>query len=109
MSATVGWPLPTLRVKQGATFQLLIAVTNDDGSVFDLTNVAVTAQLRDPSFNLIATLAVTPTGIAGQLSITAATDAWTPGRYLADFKISEAAIVLKSQTFNVIVEPAVTV
>jgi hypothetical protein len=99
---------PSLHVKQGATLQLLMALTNDDGTAFDLTSVAATAQVRDLSNNLIATLTVAPTGTAGQLSVTQATDAWVPGRYLSDFKFVQGSIVLKSQTYSLIVDPPVT-
>jgi hypothetical protein len=117
----VGWPQATFAIKQGATLQLLIAVTNDDNTVFDLTGVTVTAQLRQPDVvslvaplappatpGVVIDLAVISTTIAGQLSITQATDLWAPGRYVADFKFVQGAIVQKSDTFALIVEPAVT-
>lgn len=98
-----------VRVKQGATLQLLIAATNDDGSAFDFTGIAITAQVSQwPSRAVFATLTVTQTAIPGQLSIVQATDSWAPGTYRCDFKFVQGAIVLKSQTFTIEVLPAVT-
>jgi hypothetical protein len=105
-----GVPVPSLHVKQGASLQLLIAVTNDDGTVFSFTGVTVTAQVKDRlTLTLIATLTVVVTGIAGQLSVLQATDTWEPGTYVCDFKFVQGAVVLKSQSFGIIVDPAVTV
>lgn len=102
--------MPELSIKQGATLQLLMAVTNDDGSVFDLTVVTVAAEVSSTTYQPVATLTVEKTDIAGQLSITQATDTWAPGRYLCDLKFTDSgtSIVLKSNTFTIMVLAAVT-
>ncbi len=100
-----------LTIKQGATLQLLLAVTNDDGSVFDLSVVTVTAQLRVPvTLSLVATLPIVVTGIPGQLSITEATATWSPGNYICDIAFTDPAtsVVVKSNTFSINVVAAVT-
>jgi len=109
---TQGYQTPApggLHVKQGATLQLLISATNDDGSVFDFSGVTITAQVRAfGSGTLLATLTVVTTGVPGQLSVTQATDTWPPAPYVCDFKFAQGSIVLKSQTFGLTVDPAVT-
>jgi hypothetical protein len=103
-------PQPSLFVKSGATFQLLITVSNDDGTPMDLTQVSVSSQLRNAAGTLIATLAVNTNAIPGQLAIIEATDTWPVGRLYFDFKFATDAggPVLKSQTIVLLVTPAIT-
>lgn len=97
-----------LYIKHGATLQLLFGVQNDDGSPYDLTTVVATSQVRDTSNALIATLTLATTGTPGQLSITQDTASWPQGRFLVDVKLVSGGITLKSQTFGLLVDQAIT-
>lgn len=96
-------------IKQGATFQLLIAGLNDDDSSFDFTGLTVTAQVRDDRQRLVDTL---PVGAidSQHYSIVRSTTTWPVGRLVCDFKVVDATTgtVLKSDTLGIQVAQAVT-
>jgi hypothetical protein len=98
----------TLSIKQGATLQLLIAATNDNGTPLDLTNIVVSAEVRNFDGLLIDTLGITPTGITGQLSVAQNTTVWPISQLTCDFKFVSGSTVLKSDTFIITVLPAIT-
>ena len=102
--------MPAIHVKQGATLQLLIAIANDDGSAFDLTTAVVTAQARNlVGAPFVASLNLVTTGVAGQLSVQQDTSAWPVGILRCDFKlVGSSGVVLKSSTWDLVVDPAVT-
>lgn len=95
-------------IKQGASLQLAIQVSNDDGSPMLLSGLVITAQVRTLYGSLVDTLVLTPTGTTGQLSVVQSTAAWPTGRHACDLKIVEAGITLRSDTFNFLVSDAVT-
>lgn len=97
-----------LVVKSGASLRLAFAVANDDDTPYDLTSTTVTAQVRDLSGKLIATLDLQPSGTPGGLQVEQATDGWPVGVLKFDLKFVQGSLVLKSQTQNIVVSPAVT-
>jgi hypothetical protein len=98
-----------LHIKQGATLQLLLAMTNSDGSAYDFTGMTITAQVRTKgALALVASLTVVVTGTPGQLSISQATDGWATGPLVMDLKFAKAGVVLKSDTVDLLVDQAVT-
>lgn len=103
--------MATFTLKQGSTLQLFMAVSNDDGTAFDLSTVTATSWVRDPVGRLIAQLALTPTSIPGQIYIKQETDDWPYDIVLnLDFKFTAIAtgIVLKSETMTLAIEEAIT-
>lgn len=99
-----------LTIKQGATFQLLISLTNDDGTPVDLATCTVTSDLRTARLELVASLTLTPTSTPGQLSVAEPTDTWPIGKLVGDFKITSnsTSTILKSAGFTVAVQSSVT-
>jgi hypothetical protein len=98
-----------LCIKQGATFSLLLALQNDDGTPYDISTLTITSGLRiGPTLVTIMTAA--PTGVAGQLAITAASDTWPVGHLTGDFRIVSTGdpAVLYSATYTVTVVAAMT-
>jgi hypothetical protein len=102
--------LADLTLKQGASLQLAVAATNDDGTPFDLTTVTVSSQVRNQIGQLIATLPIVVTSppTLGTMTILAPTDGWPIGRLIMDFKLVEAAVVLKSTTLGIVIQQAAT-
>lgn len=96
-------------IKQGATFQLLIAGLNDDGSPFDFTGLTVTAQVRDAQQRLVDALTISAIDTQ-HYSILQQTANWPVGRLVCDFKVVDAltGTVLKSDTLGIQVAQAVT-
>jgi hypothetical protein len=96
-------------IKQGATFELLIAGLNDDDSPFDFTRITVTAQVRDAQQRLIDDLALVSVD-SQSLSVLHQTANWPVGRLVCDFKVVDDATgtILKSDTFGIQVAQAVT-
>ena len=50
-----------LYVEAGATFERSLIYTNDDGTLFDLTDYTAELQVRETASSATATLTVTPT------------------------------------------------
>lgn len=102
--------MTTLSIKTGATFRLLYAITQDDGTTaVDLTGTTLASQVRDPYGTLIADLPITNTGTTGVVSITQATTAWPTGLLSLDLKLTDGTgTVLISDTASILVSPAVT-
>jgi hypothetical protein len=100
----------TLNIKAGATLQLLIAVKDASGAPLDLTTVTCSSFVRTTFGSQVDTLILTQTGTPGQLSVSQATVTWPVGTLLCDLKIvtTSTGVVLKSDTFNIVVAAAVT-
>lgn len=95
-------------VKHGASLQLLFEIQNDDGTPFDPTGTTVSSEVRDSIYKPIATLSLSATGAMGVFSVFQATDTWPTGPMLIDLKLVKAGVILKSMTFSVLVQSAVT-
>jgi hypothetical protein len=100
--------MATLSIKAGATLQLRLAVTNDDGTAVDLTGVTATSQVRDSYGKLIADLTIILVDSPGVLSITQDTTGWSTGTMRMDLKLVISGVTLISQTVPLLVEEAVT-
>lgn len=101
---------PALSIKAGATLQLLIAVTNDDTTPFDLSTATVSAFVRDAYGHQVDTLILTTTGTPGQLSVSQSTATWPIGALACDLKFVDHATgtITKSDTFAITVIAAIT-
>lgn len=99
-----------LGIKQGATLQLLLAVANDDDSAFNLASVTYAAEVRNAYGGLVAMLTLTPTGTPGQLAVAHDTTGWPVGTLSGDLKFTDlsTAVVVKSDTFTIVVTAAMT-
>ncbi len=99
-------------IKQGASFAVALRFNNADGTPFDLTGATLAGQLRDMTGNLVAELApaVTSPATGGVAAIgPLATAAWPAGRLAGDISLASGGVVRISDTFGVLVQPAVTV
>jgi hypothetical protein len=103
-------PVQQTRLKQGASLALTVAFFDDYGNPLDLTGATVACQVRDPTNLLVATptLAVTPTAGTVALSVPD-TSAWPIGLLRCDVRLSIAGTTNFSDTFGILIEPAVTV
>lgn len=61
-----------LYIEAGATFERSLVYTNDDGTLFDLTDYTGQLQVREAVTSAIAKLTVTPT-----IDVETATISWT--------------------------------
>lgn len=97
-----------LTIKQGATLQLVVQISNDDGSAFVLAGVTATSQVRDANGHLVANIALATSSTTGQLLVAAPTDTWPLGLLWWDIKLVQGGIVVKSSTTGITVQPAIT-
>ena len=98
-----------IRIKQGASLLLQMAFVDDNGAPVDLTNATLTAQLRDPVGDLVATLPIVISGMTGIATITVPdTHLWPTGGLRTDIRCVTAGLVVISETVGVRVERAVT-
>lgn len=98
-------------LKAGATFRLGGVAAQDGGAAYDLTGATLSAQLRDSSGALVATLAVALVdGAAGTFSVEAEDTAdWPTGLLRGDLRIALAGgDVVFSETFTLRVGLPVT-
>jgi hypothetical protein len=97
-----------LVVDQGADFTTTITLTNDDGSIFDLTDYSGASQIRKHYTSSNATnMSVTLNGNSGIVTLTmnnSVTAAMTSGRYVYDLELTDSSNVVSR-----IVEGIVTV
>jgi hypothetical protein len=98
-----------IRIKQGASLLLQLSFVDNTGAPVDLTNATLTAQLRNPIGDLIATLPIVKTDITGVATITVAdTHLWPIGMLRTDILCVAAGLGVISETAGVRVERAVT-
>jgi hypothetical protein len=83
-----------LTIDQGTDFETAVTLSNDDGSVIDVTNYSFECQIRKSYYssnataNLVVSIVDAPTGNE-RLSLDAANTAnIRAGRYLYDFKMT---------------------
>lgn len=98
-------------IKQGASFTLAGAATQDSGAAFDLTGASLSAKLRDAGDAEVASLtAAVVSAAAGTFLLSAAdTTAWPPGALRGDLRIALAGgAVVFTETFTLRVERPVT-
>jgi hypothetical protein len=100
--------MATLSIKAGATLQLRLAATNDDGTAVDLTGVTATSQVRDAYGRLVADLSMALVDSPPVLSITQDTSGWQTGMMRMDVKLVAGDITLISETVPLFVDEAVT-
>lgn len=102
--------MPEIRIKQGEALLLQFTFVHEDGvTPVDLTNVALSSQVRDATGDLVATLAVTKTLQTGVATVTQAdTSLWPLGMLRSDVKAISAGLSVLSDTFSIRVERAVT-
>jgi hypothetical protein len=100
----------TLKLKQGETFLLNGQYLEDDGTPKPLTGVTLKSQIRNGE-TLVATLDITVLDeLAGTYTLFApqGTQAWPIATLSWDIKNSVGGIDRLTETFSIIVEPAVT-
>jgi hypothetical protein len=98
-----------IAIKRGDTLLLTFTFFNDDGTAVDLTNVALSGQIRDPQDNLVATLPIVLTSILNIATVQlASTPQWPLGLLRSDIRAISAGLVDMSETFGIRVNRAVT-
>ncbi len=101
--------MTSFAIKQGETMLLAINMADDNGVPIDISQLAISAQVRDGRANLIEALSVmlgaeTGTGIL-QANDTAN---WPTGRLLCDVKLSLGSLAVATETFAIFVSSGVT-
>jgi len=103
-------PYTELTVDQGATYETIIDLVNDDGAAINVTNYVFSGQIRKSyySSNATANLTITLVNAANgnvKVSLNAATTSnIKAGRYLYDIKMTDT-----SNTVTRIVEGIITI
>lgn len=101
--------MSVIRIKQGDSLLLTMTFVNDDGSGVDLTNVTLSAQVRDVSDNPIAVLTIVKSSVLNVATVQETeTGLWPPGILRADLKLVSGGLVVLSDTFGIHVNRAVT-
>jgi hypothetical protein len=84
-------------IKRGDTFLYSASVTEDDGTVVNLTGWDIDAQVRSTTGSLIDTLTVSTDDLAtGQFTLSANTTAWPIGDVKFDIQYTTPAGVISS-------------
>ncbi|MDA8049951.1 MAG: hypothetical protein M0002_08095 [Rhodospirillales bacterium] len=97
-----------IRIKRGTALQLTMVFANADGSAFDLTQVALSGDVRDSRDNLVGELTFT-LGAPGVATVTVAdTSTWPLGLLRADVAIVSAGWQTLSETIPIYVDRPVT-
>jgi hypothetical protein len=99
-------------IDQGTTFSFTVNLTNDDGTKKDLTNYAVTSQMRKSYYTTTYTSFNTAQiDLEGQITISltaAQSSAVKAGRYVYDIEIASSTETLRIMEGIVTVTPEVT-
>ncbi len=98
-----------IRIKRGETLALQALFVDNDGTPIDLTNATLTAQLRDPVGDLVATLPIVRTATDGVATITVPnTSDWPVGMLRTDILCVSSGLGVITDTIGIRVERAVT-
>ncbi len=101
-----------IKLKKGDSFLLAFQVQDDDGAVLSLVGYSISSQVRTSTDQLVAQLDVEVTdAVAGQLTVGASstsTSAWPVGKLLCDLRIDLGGDISHSETFEILVQQAVT-
>ncbi len=105
--------IQNLYIDQGTTYSLTITVSDQNGDVKDLTDYAVSAQMRKSYYSSTATsftaVASSPTDGEVTISLTATqTSALKAGRYVYDIEIASDEETLRILEGIVVINPEVT-
>ena len=101
-------------IDQGTTFSTVVTVTDDDGSVVNLTGYTANAMIRKhhTSSSAAKTFTITNGGTNGQLTLSlpaSNTAAITEGRYVYDVKVTSGSSVVSRVVEGLVtVNPSVT-
>lgn len=96
--------------KRGNTFSLA-CVYKIDGIATSISGLTIASQIRDANNNLVATLNKTNGTGTGEFILNpsvADTSAWTIGDLYCDIKITNAGVIVSSETFIIPVISGVT-
>ncbi len=99
-----------LEIKRGSVFQVTLSFADGNNAPFDISQVTVSGEVRDPRGVLVAQLTLQPvSGTPGVGTVTVAdTSAWPLGLLKADLLISDGVLPTISETFGINVVPSVT-
>ncbi len=100
-----------LRIKQGASLVLTLAITDATGAPISLNAATLGFALRTATGTLVGQSAITATGAPGQAIIQALasdTAGWPVGILRGDISVTGSGITAISDTFMLYVEAAIT-
>ena len=101
-------PSKTIWVKSGNTFSLFCGYFNDDGTALSLTDITITADLKNKSKTLITALVVTKLdGNSFLLKLPTGFELPT-GVYYTDIRLSSNSTVVNSDIVQINVKEVVT-
>lgn len=99
---------PILRLKQGTTLALDVFLSDDLGGAIALGALTANVVVCDALGTLVATLPVAPSAETGWGTISSATAAWPIGTVNAELQVVNGTLTTISDTFQIIVERAVS-
>jgi hypothetical protein len=98
-----------IRIKRGASLNLLMQFKRTDGQVADVTHMALAAQVRDAQDCLVATLPLLKQPEIGEVTVTVLdTTQWPIGRLRCDLTAETGGQVVYSEIFAIQVARSVT-
>jgi hypothetical protein len=98
-----------IRIKRGASLNLLLRFTRTGGGAADVTHIVLTSQVRDAQDNLVATLPLLKLPEIGLVTITVPdTTQWPIGRLRCDLTAALGGQIVYSETFAIQVARSVT-
>ena len=101
-------PSQTISVKSGNTFSLFCSYFNDDGAALSLTDITITADIKNKSKTLITTLMVTKLDDNSFLLKLPIGVELPTGAYYTDIRLSSNNAVVNSDIVQINVKEVVT-
>lgn len=95
-------------LKHGETLGLGLAFLNDQAQPVNLYSGVISAQVRDESGNLVASLTPLTGPVSGLAVICQSTSGWPIGSLSCDIKLQLGGVEDISDTFSIQIAPAVT-
>ena len=99
-----------LRIKQGATFLLTLAVADASGAPINLNAAQLAVALATSTGTAVGPVTITANDVPGQaivLGLASDTASWPPGILHGGITITSSGLVVVSDNFTLYVEQAV--
>lgn len=98
-----------VHIKQGESLRLLVTIMDDSSVPVDLSSLVISSQVRSANGDLVAALSWGATAQGGVATAEVMdTSQWPIGLLRADLKVVESGFIIKSETFAIRVNRAVT-
>ena len=101
--------MASITLKSGTSLIMPWAFQNSDGTPTDITNLTISAQVRDSAGHLITTLVFSIVNAVGGIASTPVdTTAWPIGNLVCDVKTTSGSLVSISDSFTITTVRSVT-